>query len=242
MNYYERHLGDYARDTGHLTIMEHGVYTLLLDRYYVTEAPLPAGEVYRLARARTDDEIAAVDAVLREFFVLTDGAYVNGRTEEEIASARGRIDAARSNGKRGGRPKQTKPDPSDPVNPEQTQQKPSGFSLGSIPVNPDGTQPKAHQAPITSIPIANAIGASPPDPKAALYAAWKLLPDSGGGQYLGKLIRDGKTAGWSEQDVLEAAERTIDHQPAEPKAFIQGLLRKRKQGDDDLSLLYGMAI
>lgn len=27
MNYYERHLGDYARDTGHLSIMEHGVYT-----------------------------------------------------------------------------------------------------------------------------------------------------------------------------------------------------------------------
>ncbi len=30
MNYYERHLGDYAKDTAHLTMIEHGAYTLLL--------------------------------------------------------------------------------------------------------------------------------------------------------------------------------------------------------------------
>ena len=36
MNYYERHLGDYARDTGHLSMLEHGAYSLLLDRYYAT--------------------------------------------------------------------------------------------------------------------------------------------------------------------------------------------------------------
>ena len=30
MNYYERHLGDYARDTAHLSMMEHGAYGLLL--------------------------------------------------------------------------------------------------------------------------------------------------------------------------------------------------------------------
>ena len=60
MNYYERHLGDYAKDTGHLTILEHGAYTLLLDRIYSTEAGIPEKDAHRLARARTAAEKAAV--------------------------------------------------------------------------------------------------------------------------------------------------------------------------------------
>lgn len=85
MNYYERHLGDYARDTGHLSMLEHGAYCLLLDRYYATEAGIPADQTHRIARARTRDEKAAVDVVLGEFFKLVDGVWMNGRAEEEIA-------------------------------------------------------------------------------------------------------------------------------------------------------------
>ena len=85
MNYYERHLGDYARDTAHLSMLEHGAYSLLLDRYYATEAPIPDDQVHRLARARSPEEIAAVDAVLAEFFVRVDGAWVNHRAEREVA-------------------------------------------------------------------------------------------------------------------------------------------------------------
>ena len=61
MNYYERHLGDYAKDTGHLSMLEHGAYTLLLDRYYSTEEGIPADQVHRIARARTKEEKDAVD-------------------------------------------------------------------------------------------------------------------------------------------------------------------------------------
>jgi hypothetical protein len=32
MKFYQRHLGDYARDTAHLSLLEHGVYSVLLDR------------------------------------------------------------------------------------------------------------------------------------------------------------------------------------------------------------------
>ena len=88
MNYYERHLGDYAKDTGHLSLLEHGVYTILLDRYYSTEAGIPADKAYRLARARTDEEMAAVDCVLEEFFTLEDGTWTHGRCEEVIAQYR----------------------------------------------------------------------------------------------------------------------------------------------------------
>lgn len=122
MNYYERHLGDYAKDTGHLAMLEHGAYSMLLDRYYSTESGIPEDQAHRVARARTRDERAAVDAVLAEFFVLTDGVWINGRTEEEIAKARGRIGAAKANGRRGGRPKK---------NPAVTPEEPTGLSLGS---------------------------------------------------------------------------------------------------------------
>lgn len=105
MNYYERHLGDYAKDTAHLSMLEHGAYSLLLDRYYSTESGIPEDQAHRVARARSRDEKAAVDAVLAEFFTLDDGVWTNNRTEEEIEKARARIEAASANGKRGGRPR-----------------------------------------------------------------------------------------------------------------------------------------
>lgn len=102
MNYYERHLGDYARDTAHLSILEHGVYTLLLDRYYATEAPIPADQAHRVARARSRDERAAVDAVLAEFFTLDGDMYRNKRADEMIEQyheAEPEREAKRANGK-----------------------------------------------------------------------------------------------------------------------------------------------
>jgi uncharacterized protein YdaU (DUF1376 family) len=84
MNYYERHLGDYAKDTGHLSMLEHGAYTLLLDRYYSSESGIPADKAYKVAKAAKREERAAVDAVLSEFFTLTDGLWIKNRVEEEI--------------------------------------------------------------------------------------------------------------------------------------------------------------
>ena len=41
MDWYERHPTDYKNDTWHLSLAEHGAYTLLLDHYYANECPLP---------------------------------------------------------------------------------------------------------------------------------------------------------------------------------------------------------
>lgn len=132
MNYYERHLGDYAKDAGHLTMIEQGAYTLLLDRYYTTEQGIRADQAHRVCRARSKDEQKAVDSVLAEFFTLTDGVWINARAEREIAKMQAKVKAAQENGKRGGRPKGTKKEP-------------GGFPLGSDSV----TQEKALQSPVT---------------------------------------------------------------------------------------------
>jgi uncharacterized protein YdaU (DUF1376 family) len=85
LNYYERHIGDYLKDTSHLSLLEHGVYTRLLDVYYTRESPLPANEVHRLIGARSKDEKAAVAAVLAEFFTLVDGTHRQERCDREIS-------------------------------------------------------------------------------------------------------------------------------------------------------------
>src|SRR5690606_31916584 len=126
MNYYEHHLGDYAKDTGHLTMLEHGAYRILLDRYYSTEQGIPADQAYRLARARSEEECRAVDVVLDEFFELIDGVWIQHRVEREIAQARKRITAAQENGKKGGRPRK-KPEGTE----TETQEKPNGLLPGS---------------------------------------------------------------------------------------------------------------
>lgn len=65
----------------------------------------------------------------------------------------------------------------------------------------------------------------PIDPKAALWARWKALPDGGGGAFLAKQVRDFR----DEQRVLEAVERTLDHAPADPKSFLIGVLREKRE-------------
>lgn len=136
MNYYERHLGDYARDTSHLSLIEHGVYTVMMDRYYATESGIPAEQIFRICRARTKEEKIAVETISREFFSLEDGVYKHSRIEGEIEKARSRIDAARGNGKKGGRPKKNPPGS-------------SGLTMGSE----IETQSKAPHAPCSMLHV-----------------------------------------------------------------------------------------
>jgi len=88
MKHYPRHIGDYLRDTGHLTLLEHGVYGRLLDIYYAGDGPIQM-ELDAIARklcARTVEEKDAVKAVLTEFFTLSESVgWINKRCEETLA-------------------------------------------------------------------------------------------------------------------------------------------------------------
>jgi len=95
MHYYKRHLGDYAKKAGHLSPLEHGVYTLILDSYYDREQAPTLIEATRWARARTEEEKAAVLAVLDEFFTLADDRYSQKRVEEELGEYRDKAETNR---------------------------------------------------------------------------------------------------------------------------------------------------
>lgn len=85
MNYFPFHVGDYVASTAHLSWDEDMAYTRLIRVYYQTEKPIPKDKAYRLARATTNSQKAAVDSVLEEFFTLDADGYHQSRCEEEIA-------------------------------------------------------------------------------------------------------------------------------------------------------------
>lgn len=133
MNYYRRYVGDYLRDTARLSMLEHGAYTLLLDYYYADEQPLPLDhqEIYTMVRAMRPDDRKAVDKILGLYFVRAEDGYHNGRADEELGKAMPLIDAARENGKKGGRP------PKNPV----------GSARGTISGNPPGFDEETYGDP-----------------------------------------------------------------------------------------------
>ena len=104
MNYYKRHLGDYARKAGHLSMLEHGAYTLILDAYYDREQAPTKAEAIRWARARNPEETQTVSTILQEFFFERDGRYYQQRVEDELQEARSKAERNRIVGKFGGRP------------------------------------------------------------------------------------------------------------------------------------------
>jgi len=84
INFYKHHLGDYDGATAHLTWLEDCAYRRILSVYYRREKPIHADEIYRITRAVSKPERAAVQAVLREFFYLNDSHWHQKRADEEI--------------------------------------------------------------------------------------------------------------------------------------------------------------
>jgi uncharacterized protein YdaU (DUF1376 family) len=102
LNYYRRYIGDYQRDTGDLSLAEHGAYALLLDAYYANAVPLPAqlDGLYRLCRALTKLEQAAVRTVADRYFpVAPDGQRHNARADKELLKANKALETQRVTGK-----------------------------------------------------------------------------------------------------------------------------------------------
>jgi uncharacterized protein YdaU (DUF1376 family) len=88
LNWYARYHGDYMKDTSHLSLAEHGAYTVLLDHYYGTEKPLPDDHaaLCRICRAFEDYERKAVQSVIDQFFPANRyGTRRNKRADIEIA-------------------------------------------------------------------------------------------------------------------------------------------------------------
>lgn len=167
MNYYERHIGDYLKDTAHLSLLEHGIYTRLLDVYYTRESAIPDDQVARLIGARSKDEKDALQAVLVEFFVKTDAGWSQDRCDREIARYLDKQTKAKNsaNARWGAKPSQSDGNAKASANGMRT------HSDGNAPSNqtPD-TSPKG---------IPGAIAPLPPAQPAATPPSLNLTSDPG---------------------------------------------------------------
>lgn len=85
MNYYQRHIGDYHKKAGRLSMLEHGAYTLLLDACYDREKFPTKEEAIDWCWARSAEEIAAVEFVLSKFFTFDGSVYVQTTIQENVA-------------------------------------------------------------------------------------------------------------------------------------------------------------
>lgn len=100
MHYYQHNIGDYARDTAHLSVIEHGIYRLLLDWCYLNEQPITTEKALRISRGYPVE----TQSVLSEFFMGSDDGWIHKRVVKEIQSYHEKAEKNRKNGSKGGRP------------------------------------------------------------------------------------------------------------------------------------------
>ena len=116
MHYYSFHIGDYKSHTHHLSLIEDIAYRRLLDHYYLHEAPILQRQIARQIGMRDHEQ--EVLSVLDEFFVSTEGGYINPRADEEIAKYK-ELSLA---GKRGAEKRWAKAPDSHPIAPPSAPQ------------------------------------------------------------------------------------------------------------------------
>lgn len=173
MHYYQFNIGDYRKDTIHLSRLEHSIYRDLIDWYYLEETPIPTEtqSVMRRLRLDTDVEKTALQNVLSDFFKPSLDGYRQARIDQEIADYHAQCDKNKANGKKGGRPKGKK-----------TQSVSSGLPVASqvdATANPDQRQPlTTNQEPYLEAKASLSPAKLPPCPSQEIISLYhSVLPE-----------------------------------------------------------------
>lgn len=220
MNYYEHHLGDYLRDTAHLSMVEDGAYRRLLDAYYIKELPLPKAvrDVYRLVRASSKVEKDAVSIVLSEFFAESADGWRHKRCDTEIARYQDKqAKAKRSAEARWGAPKS---------NSDGNANAMRTHSDGNAPQTPDTSNQSPDNKPIPS--EANASGGKPPkltDPKEIIFGfGLTLLMNAGTVEKHARSFLGGRVKEYEEGPVVDALRDCAKAKPLQPLEWLAAAL------------------
>jgi uncharacterized protein YdaU (DUF1376 family) len=212
VNYYPFHLGDYAAHTAHLEPMEDLAYRRMLDAYYLRESALPAdvAEVARLIRMR--QSLDEVQAVLQEFFTLTDSGWEHTRCEQEIErmqdkQAKARASAAASVNARKANAQRTLNERSTDV--ELPTPTPTPTPKSSVPkgTGADAPEKSAHEMTKDELWSAG---------KSLLMAAG--TPKAQCGSFVGKLVKD-----YGDSVVIDAVRSAVVARPADPAEYMKAI-------------------
>lgn len=111
VHYYKFEIATWHLHTSHLSLLEEAVYFRLINFYYDTETPIPKETHSVIRRLRLADHSDIVASILDEFFVLQDDGWHQKHCDTKIIEYHGKAKTNKSNGLKGGRPK----------NPQETQ-------------------------------------------------------------------------------------------------------------------------
>lgn len=102
-NWMPLYVGDYLRDTGHLSTQEHGSYLLLIMQAWTRKGILPLDDERLRALARmTQPEWEISRGTLLSFFSRTDNGYSHKRIDAELANTAALIERRVIAGRAGG--------------------------------------------------------------------------------------------------------------------------------------------
>lgn len=221
-------------------------YTRLLRLYYRREQPIPGdlAAACRLVRASSKDQKQAVEAVLKEFFVLVDGAWHQDRCDAEIQRFQsGEPERAAKKANEETRLKRHREERAELFQ-RLTQAgqhavwnigiKELRELVGKLPPPLTATAPAtpatatqspvpSPQSPNTSVP--NGTGGAAADAEMSKDELWKagksLLSQSGMpaaqcGSFVGKLVKD-----FGELVVVEAVRVAVVERPANPVEYLK---------------------
>lgn len=97
-DWYPFYPDEYARDTAHLDAADHGIYRLLIDRYYVVGGALsgtPRSLLKDIRLSPTRRNCIKMEIILHQFFIQTDEKWTHARCEIELEVRRNRIEKGR---------------------------------------------------------------------------------------------------------------------------------------------------
>ncbi len=95
-NWMPWHIGDYLRDTMHLSTLQHGAYLLLLASYWNRQGPLPDDDTFLASTTRLGmREWLKIRPTIVGFFRVENGFWHQKRANHEIEKATGVTEARR---------------------------------------------------------------------------------------------------------------------------------------------------
>ena len=106
MKYWRKYIGDYRRDTGTLSQLDHGTYNLILDEYYAQDGviPLHLSELNHLCKADNKAGKESVMRIAQRFFPADDsGRRRNKRSDQELEVSLKAIEKMRAAGIKSGK-------------------------------------------------------------------------------------------------------------------------------------------
>lgn len=220
MNFFKLYIGDYQRDTAHLSVTEHGAYLLMLQHYYATEKPLPTGKaLHRMLRAQDKAERDAIDAVAKQFWRETSDGLINERADVEITKTSAQAETNRAIAQA----REAKRKAARSTN-EQSTNRATNDQPNQTPDTRHQTTPLSTQSTSTSV-------APDPSPGARVCLALKPLGIRGNPSH--PMLQALVDAGATPQEFVDAAPAA--HGKADPFAYLLGVVQGRRRDAADVA-------